>query len=96
MRGFGKIALNSGWFWIRYQFFIIMDLIFGAAALNLVTKSKIFLRALGSCFSATFLLSKFISATVLVIKVSGQPLFARRTLKLVILLSNCVFEEQVL
>ena len=48
-----------------------MDLTFGAAALNLVTKGKIFLRALGSCFSATFLLSKFISARVLVIEVSG-------------------------
>ena len=59
--GFGKIALSSGWFWIRYKFFIIMDLIFGAAGLNLVTKGKIFLCALGSCFSATILLSKFIS-----------------------------------
>ena len=48
-----------------------MDLTFGAAALNLVTKGKIFLRALGSCFSATFLLSKFIPARVLVIEVSG-------------------------
>ena len=68
---FGKIALlTSGWFLIRYQFFIV-NLIFGAAGLNLVTKGKIFLRALGSCFSATFLLSKFISARVLVIKVSG-------------------------
>ena len=68
---FGKIALlTSGWFWIRYQF-LFVDLIFGAAGLNLVTKGKIFLRALGSCFSATFLLSKFISARVLVIKVSG-------------------------
>ena len=66
--GFGKIALSSGWFWIRYQFFIIMDLIFGAAGLNLVTKGKILLRAFGSCFSATFLLSKFISARVLVIR----------------------------
>ena len=69
--GFGKIALSSGWFWIRYQFFIIMDLIFGAAWLNLVKKGKIFLRALGSCFNATFLLSKFISTRVLVIKVCG-------------------------
>ena len=68
---FGNIALlTSGWFWIRYQF-LFVDLIFGAAGLNLVTKGKIFLRALGSCFSATFLLSKFISARVLVIKVSG-------------------------
>ena len=48
-----------------------MNLIFGVAALNLVTKGKIFLRALGSCFRATLLLSKFISARVLVIKVSG-------------------------
>ena len=69
--GFGKIVSNSGWFWIRSQFFIIMDLIFGAAGLNLGTKGKIFLRVLGSCFSATFLLSKFISARVLVMKVCG-------------------------
>ena len=69
--GFGKIALSSGWFWIRYQFIIIIDLICGAAGLNLVIKGKIFLRALGSCFSATFLLSKFISTRVLVIKVCG-------------------------
>ena len=68
--GSGKVALSSSWFWIRYQFFIIMDLIFGAAGLNLVAKGKIFFRTLGSCFSATLLLSRFISAKVLVIKVS--------------------------
>ena len=67
---FGKIALSSGWFWIRYQFFIIMDLIFGAAGLNLVTTDKIFLRALGSCFSATFCCQSLFPP-VLVIKVSG-------------------------
>ena len=45
--GFGKIALSFGWFWIRYQFSIIVDLMFGAAVLNVVTKGKICLFVFG-------------------------------------------------
>ena len=65
--GCGKIMLSSGWFGIKYQFFKSISLTFGAAGLHLVTNGKILLRVLGFCCKAAFLLSKFISAKVLLI-----------------------------
>ena len=63
----GKITLSSGWFGIKYQFFNSISLTVGAAGLYLVTNGKIFLRVLGFCCKAALLLSKFISAKVLLI-----------------------------
>ena len=73
MGGFRKIALNFGWFWIRYQFSIIMDLMFGAAGLNVVTKGKIFLFAFGFGLSAALLVSKSTQPTQLWSYFPGSP-----------------------
>ena len=64
---YGKITLSSGWFWIKYQFFNSISLMFGAAAFYLVTNGKIFLRVLGFCCKASLLLSKLTSVKVLLI-----------------------------
>ena len=65
-----KIALSSGWFWIKYQFFNNISLTFGATGLYLVTNGKILLCVLGFCCKAAPLLSRFTSAKVLLIWVS--------------------------
>ena len=68
--GCGKITLSSGWFWIKYQFFNSISLMFGAAGMYLVTNGKIVLRVLGYFCKAALLLSKSTSAKVLLIWVS--------------------------
>ena len=67
----GKIALSFGWFLIRYQFSIIMDFMFGAAGLNVVTNGKICLFGLGLCFKASLLVSNLTSANAFLVMVSG-------------------------
>ena len=69
--GLGEIALSFGWFWIRYQFSTIMDLMFGAAGLNVVTKGKICLFAFGFGLSAAVLVSKSMLANSIVVLLSG-------------------------
>ena len=68
--GCRKITLSSGWFWIKYQFFSSISLTFGAAGLYLVTNGKILFWVLGFFCKASFLLSKFTSAKVLLIWIS--------------------------
>ena len=58
----GKITLNSGWFWIKHQFFNSISLTFGAAALpvfgnkwqNLLARFGLLLQSRTSVVKAYF------------------------------------------
>ena len=90
-----NILLSKGCCWIKCHFCISICFKLGTDGRYCVTKGKIRKFCLRLCWRASFLSSNVISARVVEIKVSGNPLSLRCVLKFETAVLNVVSEEFV-